>query len=96
MRNRLRRINIAGALDIAHPHFVTAVAYAQHVPRRYELSDLVGVFEIAERLGSGTSVVYDWQRRHTDFPQPVLRLRMGTVWFWPDVEDWARETGRLA
>lgn len=56
---------------------------------------LVGVAEIAERLGVGTSVVHDWRRRHADFPQPVARLRMGLVWEWPNVERWARSTGRL-
>lgn len=29
------------------------------------------------------------------FPQPVAELEMGNVWAWPDVEKWARKTGRL-
>ena len=33
---------------------------------------------------------------HSDFPQPVARLRMGLIWAWPDVKAWAIETGRLS
>lgn len=57
---------------------------------------LVGAKEIAERLGvSKNSVVYDWLRRHRDFPRPIARLSAGNIWAWPDVEAWARRTGRL-
>lgn len=63
--------------------------------RRYVAEDLVGVTEIAAKLGVGTSVVHDWRRRHESFPLPVLRLRMGLVWSWAEVERWARKTGRL-
>jgi hypothetical protein len=48
----------------------------------------VGVAEIAE-LDVGTSVVHDWRYRHSDFPQPVVRLRMGLIWAWADVKAWA-------
>lgn len=62
--------------------------------RRFTADELVGVAEIADRLGVGTSVVHDWRRRHDAFPQPIARLSMGLIWSWPDVEDWARRTGR--
>ena len=59
--------------------------------------DLVGAAEIAERLGlSLPQTVHDWRRRHADFPEPVATLRMGMVWHWPEVESWARRTGRLS
>ncbi len=29
-----------------------------------------------------------------DFPQPVATLKAGLVWAWPDVEKWAKATGR--
>ena len=61
-----------------------------------DVDDLVGAAEIAERLGlASSSVVRDWRRRYADFPSPVLTLRMGPVWHWPDVASWATETGRL-
>jgi len=63
--------------------------------RRFTAEDLVGVAEIAERLGVGTSVVHDWRRRHADFPAPVVQLRMGLIWAWADVETWARSTSRI-
>jgi predicted DNA-binding transcriptional regulator AlpA len=66
------------------------------VARRYATEDLVGVAEISQRLGVGTSVVHDWRRRHPEFPEPVLVLRMGLIWSWSEVERWARKTGRLS
>ena len=61
------------------------------------MDQLVGVAEIADRLGvKNPQLVRDWQRRYPDdFPPPAARLKMGFVWSWPDVERWARATGRL-
>ena len=60
------------------------------------MDQLVGVTEIAERLQlKATSRVHDWRRRYPDFPEPVAKLHMGLVWYWPEVERWARATGRL-
>ena len=59
------------------------------------MTDLVGATEIAQRLGvSAPQVIYSWRRRHDDFPAPVAELSIGLVWAWPDVEAWARRTGR--
>jgi hypothetical protein len=67
------------------------------VGRRLDVDLMVGSYEIAERLGvSRHQVVHDWRRRHPDFPEPVLRLRQALIWYWPEVEQWARTTGRLA
>ena len=78
-----------------NPLNVSTPAYDLRVASRYSAHELVGVAEIAERLGVGTSVVHDWRRRHADFPQPVLTLRMGLVYAWAEVARWARRTGRL-
>ena len=60
------------------------------------MDQLVGTAEIAERLGAkNPELVHDWRRRYDQFPQPVARLRIGLVWYWPEVERWARATGRL-
>ena len=65
--------------------------------RRVDVDDLVGAQEIADRLGvSRPQVVHEWRRRHADFPEPVVTLTMGLLWAWPDVEAWARATGRLS
>ena len=64
--------------------------------RPIDPAELVGAAEIAERLGLAFSqTVHDWRRRHSEFPKPVATLKMGLVWFWPDVEAWARTSGRL-
>jgi hypothetical protein len=61
-----------------------------------DVSELVGAAEIAERLGiSHPQTVHTLRRRHGDFPEPVAQLRQVIVWAWPDVEAWARRTGRL-
>ena len=64
--------------------------------RLVKVSELVGTVEIAQRLGVHShNVVNVWRRRHSDFPEPVTTLRHGRIWSWPDVETWARRTGRL-
>ena len=60
------------------------------------MDQLVGTAEIAQRLGvKRPQVVHDWRRRHADFPAPVAELSSTLVWAWPDIEKWARKTGRL-
>ncbi len=59
------------------------------------MSDLVGAAEIAERLDlSHSQTVHTLRHRHADFPEPVATLKRALVWAWPDVEAWARATGR--
>lgn len=61
------------------------------------MENLVGTSEIAERLGVRRhQVVHDWRRRYEDFPEPVAKLKSALIWDWPDVERWARATGRLS
>lgn len=60
-------------------------------------TQLVGATEIAERLGlSLPQTVHLWRARYPDFPDPIAVLKMGMIWYWPDVEAWAKDTGRLA
>lgn len=64
--------------------------------RRIAVDQLVGASEIAKRLGvTRPQVVHVWRQRYPEFPAPVATLEMGMVWNWPDVERWARATGRL-
>jgi hypothetical protein len=65
------------------------------VPRKVEVTDLVGAAEIADRLGVARQMIHIWRQRHPDFPAPVAQLQQAMVWNWPDVERWARATGRL-
>ena len=60
------------------------------------MDDLVGATEITERLKVGSvQTVHSWRRRDATFPQPVAQLAQALVWSWPDVERWAKATGRL-
>lgn len=64
--------------------------------RKVDVEDLVGTGEIAQRLGfERIQIVHDWASRHADFPKPITRLGNTHVWAWPDVEAWAKRTGRL-
>ncbi len=56
--------------------------------------DLVGVSEIAERLGVQRGTVSIWKLRGF-MPKPDSELKSGPVWRWSRIEKWARETGRL-
>jgi len=65
--------------------------------RRVDVSQLVGAHEIAARLGvRHPQTIHSWRRRHSEFPKPVAKLAQAMVWHWPDVERWARRTGRIA
>lgn len=54
--------------------------------------ELVGVAEIAERLGWDKRKVATYISRGS-FIEPLQRLAMGPVWRWRDVEEYARERG---
>jgi hypothetical protein len=41
-----------------------------------------------------STVVHDWRYRYPDFPEPIASLSGGFIWAWPDVEKWAKATGR--
>ncbi len=65
--------------------------------------DLVGVPEIAERLGVSRRTVITWNYRRRlplrppwqPFPEPLKTISGRPAWDWADVETWARLTGRL-
>ena len=59
------------------------------------MDDLVGVREIAARLGVKRQSVHNWRERHDDFPAPLTEKLDQLVWEWPEVEEWLRKTGRL-
>ena len=64
------------------------------VARKVDVSQLVGTQEIADLLHVDRSLVYKWRNRNLGFPEPAHDLTMGSLWYWPDVEAWARTTGR--
>lgn len=66
------------------------------VGRLVDADLLVGSLEIAQRLGvKRHQVVHEWRRRDPGFPPPLATVSRSLIWYWPDVEAWARSTGRL-
>lgn len=64
--------------------------------KRVDMDDLVSAAEIADRLGMNKStVVHDWRYRDIGFPEAVKMIGPVGIWDWREVEEWARETGRL-
>lgn len=66
--------------------------------------DLVGIPEVAERLGVSRRTVITWRYLHKrrpprppwePFPQPRQIVSGRPVWDWAEVEQWAKTTGRL-
>lgn len=63
-----------------------------------DADQLVGSAEIADRLGLKRGQHVHWFRQHdSTFPAAVARIGAAAVfiWSWPDIEAWARRTGRL-
>ena len=56
---------------------------------------LVGVAEIADMLGVSKQRVDQLLRSDSKFPVPEVHLSAGRVWKRSDIEEWAREVGRL-
>jgi hypothetical protein len=66
------------------------------MPRRIDPEDLCTAADLAARLGiRHRQTITAWQFRYPDFPAPVFKRPGVVLWLWPDVEAWARRTGRL-
>jgi hypothetical protein len=58
--------------------------------RLIDPTQLVSAAEIARRLSlKGPGAVHNWRHAGIGFPPPVGRRR-AFLWYWPDVESWAR------
>lgn len=55
----------------------------------------VGVVEVADRLDVTRDAVKRWRERDVGFPDPRWTVGGRPAWAWPDIERWARDTGRL-
>lgn len=55
--------------------------------------EVVGLPEIAERLGVKRPTVDMWRHRGV-LPEPSWTVGGRPAWSWPQVEAWAVETGR--
>ncbi len=68
--------------------------------RKVEVDQIVGATEISNRLGlRHTTHVHQLRKGDPTFPAPIAQLSPGPsgayIWYWPDVEWWAKRMGRL-
>lgn len=56
--------------------------------------DPVGADDIAQRLGVKRQTVAMWGYRHL-LPEPRWQVSGRPCWNWPDIEAWARASGRI-
>ena len=67
------------------------------VGRSVEVEDLIDAQGIADRLGlAQRQTINSWIARYPDFPAPLGTWGGARIWEWPQVEAWARATGRLS
>ena len=63
--------------------------------RKVDVDLLVDATAIAERMGlARPQAVHNWRARYPEFPKPVAEFGKSTLWYWPDVLDWVRASGR--
>lgn len=64
--------------------------------RQVYVEDLVDASTIADRLGlSHRETVSNFVVRYPEFPKALGMWGRTRLWNWPDVEQWAKSTGRL-
>ena len=64
--------------------------------RKVDSDLLVDATAIAERMGfARPQAVHNWRARYPEFPNPIAEFGKSTLWYWPDIEEWLRKTGRL-
>lgn len=57
------------------------------------MEHLVGSQELTKIFGVGRARVYQLTQRD-DFPEPIARLAMGSIWHLDDIIAWAENGGR--
>ena len=59
------------------------------------VSDPVGISDIATRAGVQPVTVRQWRRRHAEFPPPRWTVSAKPTWEWADVVRWLVATDRI-
>jgi chromosome partitioning protein len=58
------------------------------------VSELLGTSEVADLAGVSRQAVANWRVRNLGFPEPIVELQCGPVFWRSDVLSWLRATGR--
>jgi len=62
-----------------------------YLDERVRPEDIVGLAEIASRLGVTKQRLWNWTGyRDTHFPPPIAQLATGRVYDWTQVQTWAQ------
>lgn len=66
-------------------------------PTEVQCAQLVNAAEIARRTGLTRPAITNWKTRDMSFPASLTPHLddSAPIYWWPDVEDWLRDTGRL-
>jgi len=75
------------AMDLAVDGSITATHWSPN--------DVVGIPEIADKLGVKRATVDVWRQRNVGFPEPTHTVGGRPAWLWVPVAAWAYHTGRL-
>jgi transcriptional regulator with XRE-family HTH domain len=60
-----------------------------------DLSELIGVTELAEMFGVRASAISNWAKRHNDWPDAAIILKMGAVYRLSDVSNFLKRHPNL-
>ncbi len=55
---------------------------------------LVALSDIAEALAVSRQTVWNWARRHEDFPPPLAHTASGPIWALDEISVWAQAHGK--
>jgi len=93
-RNNPPAVGLVGEMPYKEPRRAPAISNVEPVEPRDPTCDPVGFEEIAARLHVQSRTVQMWRYRGL-LPPADGTISGRPFWFWPIVEQWAEQTGRL-
>jgi hypothetical protein len=59
--------------------------------KRWDLTDLVGISDIAKTLDATMPTVSNWRTRYPDFPKPLCRIGNRDVYSLKQITRWYKQ-----